>query len=151
VIVIDANILLYAYDKTSERHTQARKWVEEVFSGPMPVGLPWQSISAFLRITTNRRLPGHRFSSEEAATVVNSWLAQPCVRLLSPGENHWPIFRKMLTEGQASGPLVTDAHLAALTIEAGGVLHTTDRDFARFRGLKWTNPLDENRPQGGCR
>jgi predicted nucleic acid-binding protein len=63
------------------------------------------------------------------------------VRLLSPSERHWPIFQQMLIEGQIRGPRTTDAQLAALTIEHGGVLHTTDRDFARFPGLRWVNPL----------
>jgi toxin-antitoxin system PIN domain toxin len=141
VIVVDANLLLYAYDATSARHAAARAWVEKVFSDAAPVGLPWQTISAFLRIITNVRLPGDRFTANEAAEIVNRWLEQPNVQALGPGEQHWPLFRKMLVEGQAPGPLVSDAHLAALTIECGGVLHTTDRDFARFPGLRWTNPL----------
>jgi toxin-antitoxin system PIN domain toxin len=141
VIVVDANLLLYAYDATSARHAAARAWVEKVFSDAAPVGLPWQTISAFLRIITNVRLPGDRFTANEAAEIVTGWLEQPNVQALGPGQQHWPLFRKMLVEGQAPGPLVSDAHLAALTIECGGVLHTTDRDFARFPGLRWTNPL----------
>jgi toxin-antitoxin system PIN domain toxin len=105
------------------------------------VGLPWQTASAFLRISTNANLPGDRFTSEEAAQILDELLDQPNVRLLVPGEHHWGSFRQMFTEGQARGPLVSDAQLAALTIEHGGVLHTTDRDFARFPGLRWTNPL----------
>ena len=141
MIVLDANILLYAYDSASSHHSKARAWVERVFSAAAPVGLPWQTVSAFLRIMTNPRLPGERFSNQEAVQVVDRWLEQPNVRLLAPGDDHWPLFRQMVVEGQASGPLITDAHLAALTIEYGGVLHTTDRDFARFPGLRWTNPL----------
>lgn len=139
--VIDANLLLYAYDTTAVNHATARSWVERVFSSGTPVGLPWQTIGAFLRVTTNPRLPGERFTPEEASEIVDRWLQQPNVRLLSPGEHHWALFRQMMTEGQARGPLITDARLAALTIEYGGVLHTTDRDFARFPGLRWTNPL----------
>jgi len=141
VIVLDANILLYAYDSASSHHSKARAWVERVFSAAAPIGLPWQTVTAFLRIMTNPRLPGERFSTQEAVQVVDRWLEQPNVRLLAPGDDHWPLFRQMIVEGQASGPLITDAHLAALTIEYGGVLHTTDRDFARFPGLRWTNPL----------
>jgi len=141
VIVLDANILLYAYDSASSHHSKARAWVERVFSAAAPIGLPWQTVTAFLRIMTNPRLPGERFSTQEAVQVVDRWLEQPNVRLLAPGDDHWPLFRQMVVEGQASGPLITDAHLAALTIEYGGVLHTTDRDFARFPGLRWTNPL----------
>jgi len=141
LIVLDANILLYAYDATSARHTAARAWVERVFSGTVPVGLPWQTIAAFLRILTNVRLPGERLTPREAVAIVDGWLEQPCVQALAPGELHWGLFRQMVVEGQAAGPLASDAHLAALTIECGGVLHTTDRDFARFPSLRWTNPL----------
>ncbi len=139
--VLDANLLLYAYDSASPQHAKARAWIERVFSGAVPVGLPWQTISAFLRIMTNARLPGERFTLDEAVQVVESWLEQPNVRLLAPGDDHWQLFRQAMVEGQAAGALVSDAHLAALTVEYGGVLHTTDRDFARFPGLRWTNPL----------
>ena len=105
------------------------------------MGLPWQTISAFLRIATNVRLPGNRFTMEDAANIVDQWAALPMVRLLAPRDRHWAFFRRLLVEGQASGPLITDAQLAAITIENGGVLYTTDRDFARFPGLKWVNPL----------
>jgi len=141
VIILDANILLYAYDSVSAHHAKARPWIERVFSGAEPMGLPWQTIGAFLRIMTNPRLPGERFSLSEAVQIVDRWLEQPNVRLLAPGDEHWPLFRQMIVEGQAPGPLITDAQLAALTIEYGGVLHTTDRDFARFPGLRWKNPL----------
>ena len=141
MIVLDVNLLLYAYDAASSHHTKARVWVEEVFSGSVPIGLPWQTISTFLRIMTNTRLPGMRFTLEEAVQVIDRWLEQPNVRLLSQGDDHWLLFRQMIVEGQAPGALITDAQLAALTIEYGGVLHTTDRDFARFPGLRWINPL----------
>jgi uncharacterized protein len=141
VIVLDANILLYAYDSASPHHATARAWVEKTFSGTEPIGLPWQTTSAFLRIMTNPRLPGERFTLLEAVGIVDRWLEQPNLRLLAPGDHHWPLFRQMARDGQASGSLITDAQLAALTIEYGGVLHTTDRDFARFPGLRWTNPL----------
>jgi toxin-antitoxin system PIN domain toxin len=139
VIVLDANILLYAYDSLSPHHSKARAWIEQVFSGTELVGLPWQAISAFLRVSTNPRLPGQRFSSEEAANIVDRWLEQPNVRVLSPRDDHWKFLRQMVREGQASGQLVTDADLAALTVEHGGKLHTFDRDFARFPSLQWTN------------
>jgi hypothetical protein len=141
MIVLDANLLLYAYDASSAIHAQARAWIENVFSDGAPVGLPWQTVGAFIRIVTNPRLPGDRFTLEEAAGIVDSWLEQPNVRLLAPGDRHWPLLRRMAIEGQARGALFTDAQLAALAIEAGGVLHTTDRDFARFPGLRWVNPL----------
>ena len=141
MIVLDANILIYAYSRKSSHHIKARAWVERAFSELSPIGLPWHTISAFVRIMTNVALPGQRLTIQEAAQIVDQWLDQPNVRTLSPGDNHWALFRQMLVEGQAPGKFVSDAHLAALTIEYGGVLHTTDRDFARFPGLRWTNPL----------
>jgi toxin-antitoxin system PIN domain toxin len=141
MIVLDANVLLYAYDSASTQHAKARAWVERVLSAAEPVGLPWQTIGAFLRIMTNPNLPGERFSLQEAAEVVDNWLKQPNVRLMAPGDDHWTLLRQMLVEGQAPGVLVTDAQLAALTVEYGGALQTTDRDFARFPALRWKNPL----------
>jgi uncharacterized protein len=141
VIVLDANLLLYAYDSTTSEHKKARRWLEAVFSGVEPIGLPWQTVSAFLRVSTNSRLPGNRFTMDEAAEIVDQWAALPIVHFLSPGIRHWAYFRRLLIDGAAPGPLATDAELAALTMENAGVLYTTDRDFARFPGLKWVNPL----------
>jgi uncharacterized protein len=141
VIVLDANVLLYAYDSHSPAFAKAKEWLEGVFSDGTPIGLPWQTILAFLRISTDPRLPGSRFSIEEASSLVDRWLEQPNVRLLSGSDEHWPILRATMKDGQARGPLVSDAHLAALAISFGATLYTTDRDFARFPGLRWANPL----------
>lgn len=141
MIVFDANLLIYAYDSGSTQHASARSWVEKILSGVDLVGIPWQAILAFLRFMTNRRLPGTRLSAQQASEIVDGWLGQSNVRVLLPGDQHWPVLRSLLAEGQASGPLVSDAEIAALTIEYGGVLHTADRDFARFPGLRWVNPL----------
>ena len=140
MIVVDANLLLYSYDIASPHHRKSQAWVERIFSDAEPVGLPWQTVSAFLRVVTNRRLPGSRLSVE-AVQIVEAWLEQPNVRILVAGDEHWSVLKRMMVEGQASGPLVSDAELAALTVEYGGVLYTADRDFARFPGLRWTNPL----------
>ena len=144
MIVLDANLLLYAYNKSAPNQKRARLWVEDILSGTEAVGLPWQTVSAFIRIITNRHLPGDRLSMEEAAAIVDEWFAIPVVHLLAPGDRHWVFFRRILLDGKATGPLTTDAELAALTMENGGVLYTTDRDFARFPGLKWINPLAGN-------
>lgn len=141
MIVFDANLLIYAYDNGSVNHAKSRAWVEHTFSGTEAVGLPWHAITAFLRVMTNKRLPGTRFAMEEAAEIVDRWLTQPLVHALVPGDQHWRLLRSLLTEGQASGALANHAQIAALTIEHGGVLHTADRDFARFPGLRWVNPL----------
>jgi hypothetical protein len=101
------------------------------------------ALLAFLRVGTNPRIRKDAFTVEEAAAIVAGWLARPTITLLNPGERHWEILRDMMTKGQARGPLVTDAHLAALAIEHGAILATSDRDFARFPGLKFFNPLDK--------
>jgi toxin-antitoxin system PIN domain toxin len=141
LIVVDANLLIYAYDLDSAHHKKSLSWLEELLSGVEAVGLPWQSVSAFLRVITNRRLPGMRVSLEQAVQVVDEWLQQPNVQVLVPADQHWSVLRQMILEGRASGPLVSAAEIAAITIEQGAVLHTTDRDFARFPGLRWKNPL----------
>jgi len=141
VIVIDANLLIYSYDVNSAEHQESRSWLEAVLSGTESVGVPWQCICAFIRVVTNRGLAGMRVPLKDAISVVEDWLQSSNVRILLPGEQHWSVFRRMVIEGQASGVLVSDAEIAALTIECGGVLHTADRDFARFPGLRWVNPL----------
>jgi len=123
-------------------HTKARAWIDQIFSSGVPIELPWQTVAAFLRVVTNPRLPGKRFTPQEAAELVDQWLEQPNVRLLTPGDQHWVLLRQLMLDGQARGPLVTDAQLAALTTECGGILHTTDRDSARFPGLRFANPLE---------
>ncbi len=140
MIVLDANILFYSYSSVSPEYLKARTCVEHLFSGSDVVGLPWQTIAAFLRISTNSRLPGAR-SAAEATQEVENWLQQPNVKIVVPGDDHWRLLRQMIIEGQAFGPLVSDAQIAALTVEYGAVLYSTDRDFARFPGLRWVNPL----------
>lgn len=141
MIVLDANLLVYAYNSVSAHHKQARSWLEETLSRIETVGIPWQAVSAFLLVVTNPKLPGERLSLAESVQIVDSWLAHPNIQVLTAGENYWPLFRRMVVEGRATGPRVSDAEIAALTLEYGGVLHTADRDFARFPGLRWKNPL----------
>jgi toxin-antitoxin system PIN domain toxin len=141
VIVLDANLLIYSYNSGSSHHAGARAWLENTLSSIEVVGLPWQAVSAFLRVMTNPKLPAERFDLEQAARIVDLWLAHPNVQVLTPGAGYWPLFRRMVIEGRAAGPRVSDAEIAALTMEYGGVLYTADRDFARFPGLRWENPL----------
>ena len=141
MIVPDANLLLYAYDSNSDQHPSAGRWFRQILSGPDTVGLNWLSIGAFLRIATNSRLGRSQLPMTLAISIVDEWLEMRAVRLIVPGEGHWVILQEMLIAGRVQGPVTTDAQLAALTIEYGGVLHTNDRDFARFPGLRWVNPL----------
>lgn len=142
MIVLDANLLLYAYDTRAADHKAAGAAISRVFEGSELVGLPWQTIMAFLRISTNARIPGAALSIEEALAVIQEWIELPQLVLLAPGEKHFGILRQMLTGGRVSGPATTDATLAALTIEHGGILYTADRGFARYPGLRFVNPLD---------
>lgn len=141
MILVDANLLLYAEDSLSEHHQAAREWWDAQLSGSDPVGLCWPVLNAFIRIGTNARLHQRPLTLKEATERVQSWLDQPCVRLLQPTDHHWEIFQQMLKAGNAVGNLVSDAHLAALAKEHNCVLYSTDADFSRFRGLKWKNPI----------
>jgi len=141
VKLIDANLLLYAYNSSSERHQAARRWIETVFSSAEPVGLAWITILAFLRIVTNSRALAKPLSERAAVAAVHQWLRLPSVRVFDPGPRHWSILSGLILDGQVRGPLMTDACLAAIAIEHGLVLCTNDRDFSRFDGLRVFNPL----------
>ena len=141
MILCDANLLLYAYNLDSADHGKAKEWLEGELSRPSLFCLAWQTITAFIRISTNHRAFLQPLSCEEAVKIVSAWLERPQCRILTETERHWDIFAELLTEEKAVGPLVMDAHLAALAIEHGAILATTDRDFARFSGLRTTNPF----------
>ena len=139
--VIDLNVLLSAVNRDAEHHEPARKWVEETLSGVERVGLPWVVLLGFLRLVSSPRVFARPMRNADALRVVDSWLAQPAVVPLTPGEDHWRILQDLLTRSGTAGNLTTDAHLAALAIEHGAELCSTDADFARFPGLRWSNPI----------
>lgn len=141
MILLDANLLIYAYHPRSEHHAASRAWLEDVLGGPEHVRFAWVTLWAFLRISTNARIFERPLTVGEAQAAISAWLAQPSAGILEPGERHWEILRTLIGEGQATGPLVPDAAIAAIAVEHGAVLCTTDRDFARFPALKWRNPL----------
>lgn len=141
MILLDTNVLLYAEDSLSPHHETARVWVDEQLSGAEPVGFCWPVLTAFIRIGTNARLHKRPLTLPEALGRVQSWLDQPCAGIVVPTEQHWLLFQKMLHAGVATANLVPDAHLAALAVEYNCTLASADADFARFRGLKWINPL----------
>lgn len=141
MILVDANLLLYAEDELSPHHVAARAWWDAQLSGPAPVCFCWEVLNAFLRIGTNPRVFEHPLSLDQALARVQSWLDQPCARIVHATERHWTVFQAMLTGGQATANLVMDAHLAALAVEHDCDLLSTDSDFSRFPGLRWRNPL----------
>ena len=141
MILVDANLLIYAVDGDSPHHEAARSWLEETLSGETPVGLTWVVILAFLRITTSAQVVRRPLSPEDALAYVDEWLDQPFVEPVGPGEAHWAIFRQLLATAGTAGNLTSDAHLAALAIEGGRVVYSTDHDFLRFPGIEVVNPL----------
>lgn len=141
MILIDANLLLYAYDRASPHHDRAKLWLELALNGLEPVGFGWVTLLAFLRLTTNPRVFQRPLAVADAVGIVQWWLSLPAVGVVEPTQNHLPLLLGAATDGQARGPMLMDAHLAALAIEHGATLCTTDRDFARYPGLRLANPL----------
>ncbi|MBU6401611.1 MAG: type II toxin-antitoxin system VapC family toxin [Verrucomicrobia bacterium] len=141
MILVDANLLLYAVNVAATQHAAARDWLDARLSGTEPVGFPWPVILAFLRITTHPGMFPRPLTIRTATGKMAAWLGQPVVRVLDPGGEHWRHFAELLQTTQCRGNLVQDAHLAALAIEYGATLCSTDNDFSRFPGLKWLNPL----------
>lgn len=137
----DANLLIYALDSSSPRHEPARDWIERVFSGSEPVGLAWQVLLAVLRLTTRATVFARPYSVEEAFDVVDGWLTQPCATIVHPTTRHAAVLRGLLTPLGTAGNLTSDAHLAALAVEYGAELCSSDADFSRFPGLRWVDPL----------
>ena len=145
MIVCDANVLLCAYDRGSRFHAPCRTWLEAALNGRESLGLPWQSVLAFIRIATNPRAYERPMALDTACAIVSAWLARPQVQIPEPAARYWEILRALLQEARVTGPLVTDAALAAIALECGATLCTTDRDFRRFESLKLLDPTAESR------
>lgn len=141
MIIPDVNLLVYAYDSTSSFHQRASKWWISCLSGNTPVGLTWVVTLGFIRIWTNPRIFAQPMPVEVAAGHVESWLARRIVRVVQPGPRHAELLFSYLREAGRGGNLTTDAHLAAVAVELGGIVYTADTDFLRFAGVKWKNPL----------
>jgi toxin-antitoxin system PIN domain toxin len=144
VKLIDLNLLLYAVNRDSAKHAAAKAWLEQTLSAAERVAMPWVVLLGFIRVATDPSVLRRPLSADDALAVVDSWLSQAQVIPLYPGEDHWSILRSLLTDAGTAGNLTTDAHLAALAIEHGAELCSTDSDFARFRTLRWVNPLDRS-------
>lgn len=139
--LVDVNLLLYALDETSPRHTQAKPWLEEVLSGSETVAFAWVVMLAFVRLATHPSVFERPLDADEALDVVDGWLAQPCVTVIAPTDRHADVLRELLRPLGTAGNLTTDAHLAALAIEHGAQLCSCDADFGRFSGLRHLDPL----------
>ncbi|KAA0233930.1 MAG: PIN domain-containing protein [Actinobacteria bacterium] len=139
--LVDANILLYAVDETSSSHEPARAWLEDALNGTRRVGIPWQSITAFLRIATNPRALTEALSPSAAWDLVEAWLDSPAAWIPQPLSGHREILGRLLSHLELRANLVSDAVLAALCLEHGLVIVSADSDFARFTEIEWHNPV----------
>jgi toxin-antitoxin system PIN domain toxin len=141
VILLDANILIYATNRDAARHEAARHWLDARLSGTVAVGLPWPSLLAFLRLTTNPRIFERPLLISVAWKQIEDWLGAEPAWIPQPTERHAEFLAPLLDQPGMQGNLVPDAHLAALALEHGLTLCSTDGDFARFKGLSWIDPL----------
>lgn len=143
MICPDINLLLYATFRSFDQHPRAKHWWDSVLSSPQTVGIGHVVAMGFLRLATNPRTFTQPLRITQAVEVIDGWLQQPNVRLLSPPDSHWQHYRQMLLASTVGGNLTTDAHIAALAKDFGLVIYTNDADFSRFPGVKWVNPLLE--------
>jgi uncharacterized protein len=140
-MLIDANLLLYAVHERAAQHATAAEWLTERLNGPRRVGLPWQSLAAFLRIATHPRAFGRPLPASTAWARVNDWLSAPVAWIPEPGPEHARILGQIITAHDVRGNLIPDALLVALAVEHGLTIYSTDTDFARFDEVRWENPL----------
>jgi len=141
LILVDANILIYAGMRVLPQHLAASEWLDRQLNGVGRVGLPWPSLLGFLRVVTNPRVFANPPSTQEAWGRITAWLGCQTVWIPQPMNRHLELFGRLLSLPGVRANLVHDAHLAALAIEHGLVLCSTDGDFARFPDLRWQNPL----------
>jgi toxin-antitoxin system PIN domain toxin len=141
VRIPDLNLLIYAVDRDAPEHATALRWWNALLSGSETVGLAWIVMLGFVRLTTNPRVVRSPLTSDEALDYVDRWLAHPTTTVVGPTRKHAAVLRDLIASTGTAGNLVTDAHLATLAIEHGAELYSADRDFGRFAGLDWVNPL----------
>ncbi|MBI1945642.1 MAG: PIN domain-containing protein [Deltaproteobacteria bacterium] len=138
--IVDVNVLIYATDLGAARHRESRSFLEAALGGAEPLGLAWNVLLAFMRLSTKGQLFARPLSADQAIDVIESWLAQPAAVVVSPTDKHMRVVRSLLSPLGTAGNLTSDAHLAALAVEHGAVLVSWDHDFARFPGVQWRTP-----------
>jgi uncharacterized protein len=143
VRIVDANVLLYAINRSAPQHRPARSWLDRSLTGAEPIGLAWIVLLAFVRLSTHRAVFPRPLEIADAMDVVRGWLAQPAALVIEPTARHVDVLASLLAETGAGGNLVNDAHLAALAVEHDAVLISFDSDFGRFRGVRWSLPTSE--------
>jgi uncharacterized protein len=140
-VLVDANILLYAVDERSPRHAAAREWLEGALNGERRVGIPWQSVTAFIRIASHPRVLDEPITPAEAWSYAEDWLDAPATWIPQPGAAHRRILGELVVGHDLGANLIPDAALAALCVEHGLEMISADSDFARFPEIRWRNPL----------
>ena len=140
MILPDVNVLIYAFRTDSADHGRYRGWLESVLNGPEAYGVSPQVLAAVVRVTTHPKIFSRPSGLDDAFAFNRTLLSQPNATLVNPGERHWGIFEALCRQASAAGNLVQDAWFAALAIEAGCEWISTDRDYARFKGLTWRAP-----------
>lgn len=140
-MIVDANVLLYAVDRSSPHHATAVAWIESALSGTTRVGFPVQTLAAFVRIVTHPRVMRDPLSADRAAVLVDAWLDAPVAWVPAPGATTWTLAAQLLRAHGASGNLVPDVVLAAMAVEHGVPVVSADSDFARFTEVVWVNPM----------
>lgn len=148
MILTDANLLIYAYNEFAPEHRAARTWLRQSLASVQPLAFSWIAIMAFVRVSTNKKIFTKPYSTDEAYDVVANWLSAPKSLILTPGDEHLKIVKRLANESGVYGSTLTDAHIAALAIEHGVTLATTDSDFAQFAELQWFNPLATKKSSG---
>lgn len=141
MILVDANLLIYAVNRDAPAHEAARDWLADTLSGTTEVGLAWIVVLAFVRIVTRPGILVRPLRAEQALAVADGWFRQPFVQGVCPGPQHWLLLRRLLVEAGTAGNLTSDAHLAALALEWGYAIYSADYDFRRFAGVVHVNPL----------
>ena len=140
MVIVDANVLLYAVDTASAHHEAARSWLDDSLAGAEAVGFAWVALLAFMRIGTNPSILPNPMTVDEATGQVETWLGAPAAVVAAPTTRHTGVLRGLLRESGTAGNLTTDAHLAALAIEHGADIVSYDRDFARFGDVRHRLP-----------
>jgi toxin-antitoxin system PIN domain toxin len=140
-MLVDANLLLFAVDASAPAHSRAAAWLSAQLSGGRRVGLPWESLNAFLRISTHPRAAEHPLRVSEAWRFVDEWLSASVAWIPTLTDSHAEVLGQLLAKYHVAGNLIPDAHLAAIAIEHGLEVCSADTDFARFTEIRWTNPL----------
>lgn len=140
-MLLDANLLLYAIDEDSHLHERALRWLTDRLAQPLRVGMPWESLSAFLRIATNPRASDRPLSPDDAWRFVRDWIDRPNVWIPLPTERHVDVLGGLIERYKLTGNMIPDGRLAALAIEHGVTVYSADTDFARFTEIRWENPL----------